>query len=168
MPIFGLLSGTHLLKTAHACWPLFEDISKQFLKNKPDFYYLKILTKTFCSVATQHTANSSSINLFKCGVMPLPDGSRGRGNRFYSIGVFWMVVGGQLLLLHGWPVWLVGVFVMDLLSDQELAQSRQRPLLKDSLRQNSILGEEQFYWSNNCIYIICNCNVNLRISLTSK
>ena len=31
------------------------------------------------------------------------------------------------------------------LSDQEMAQSRQRPLLKDSLRQNSILGEEQFH-----------------------
>ena len=31
------------------------------------------------------------------------------------------------------------------LSDHEIAQSRQRPLLKDSLRQNLILGEEQFH-----------------------
>ena len=36
--------------------------------------------------------SSSSINLFRCGVMPLPDGSLGQWNWFYSIrglgGVF--------------------------------------------------------------------------------
>ena len=35
-----------------------------------------------------HTkTNSISVNLFQCEVMPLPDWSRGRRNRFYSIRV---------------------------------------------------------------------------------
>ena len=40
-------------------------------------------------------SNSSNINLFQCGVMPLLDGCLGQQNWFYSIGVFGVVLAGQ-------------------------------------------------------------------------